>query len=167
MAAALGQNKTMRFLVLNASSGRQFGSGLTHYSAVKQFMKYLLLGVSRNSTLDEVKLQSSCLSGFIIREFMWCYSRLTLLVSYMLQYSSCHCSLLCLTCSSSSGNTQLVNILFRLVLFQHFWLCMCILLSFIFCTRCFGIITLICWQHHLCSPLEVSLQWTPHWKLVF
>ena len=85
MAAALGQNKTMRFLALNNSSGRQFGSGLTQYSAVKQFVKYLLLGVSQNSILEEVKLQISCLSGFIKREFMWCYSRLTLLFSYILQ----------------------------------------------------------------------------------
>ena len=85
MAAALGQNKTMRFLVLNDSSVTPFGSGLTQYSAVKQFVKYLLLGVSRNSTLEEVKLQISCLSGFIKREFMWCYSRLALLFSYILQ----------------------------------------------------------------------------------
>ena len=85
MAAALGQNKTMRFLVLNDSSGRQFGSDLTQYSTVKQFVKYLLLGVSRNSTLEEVKLQIFCLSGFIKREFMWCYSRLALLFSHILQ----------------------------------------------------------------------------------
>ena len=35
MAAALGQNKTMRFLVLNDSGGRLFESGLTQYSAFK------------------------------------------------------------------------------------------------------------------------------------
>ena len=96
MAAALGQNKTMRSLVLTDSSGRPFRSGflvsgsqiesdLTQYSAVKQFMKYLLLGVSRNSTLEEVKLQLSCLSGFIKREFMWFYSHSTLLFSYVFQ----------------------------------------------------------------------------------
>ena len=73
MAAALGQNKTMRFLVLNDYGGRPFESGLTQYSAVKQFVKYLLLGVSRNSTLEEMKLQLFCLSGFIKREFMWFY----------------------------------------------------------------------------------------------
>ena len=83
MAAALGQNKTMRSLVLNGSSGTLFGSGLTQYSAVKQFVKYLLLGVSRNSTLEEVHLQLPCLSGFIKREFMWCYSRLTLLFFFI------------------------------------------------------------------------------------
>ena len=85
MAAALGQNKTMRSLVLNESSGRQFRLSLAQYSAVKQFVNYLLLGVSRNSTLEKVKLQLPCLSGFIKREFMWCYSRLTLLFFYMLQ----------------------------------------------------------------------------------
>ena len=79
MAAALGQNKTMRFLVLNGPSGTPFELGHTQHSAVKQFVNYLLLGVSRNSTLEEVKLQLPCLSGFIKREFMWCYSRLTLL----------------------------------------------------------------------------------------
>ena len=85
MAAALGQNKTMRFLVLNDSGGRLFESGLTQYSAVKQFVKYLLLGVSRNSTLEEVKLQLSCLSGFIKCEFMWFYSHSTLSFSYIFQ----------------------------------------------------------------------------------
>jgi len=85
MAAALGQNKTMRFLVLHYSGGGPFGSDLTQYSAVKQFMKYLLLGVSRNSTLEEVKLQLSCLSGFIKREFMWFYSLSTLSFSYVFQ----------------------------------------------------------------------------------
>ena len=97
MAAALGQNKTMRSLVLTDSSGSPFGSGflvlsgslfesdLTQYSAVKQFVKYLLLGVSRNSTLEEVQLQLSCLSGFIKREFMWFYSHSTLLFSYVFQ----------------------------------------------------------------------------------
>ena len=85
MAAALGQNKTMRSLVLNGSNGRQFGLSLTQYSAVKQFVNYLLLGVSRNSTLEEVKLQLLCLSGFIKREFMWCYSHLTLFFFYMFQ----------------------------------------------------------------------------------
>ena len=85
MAAALGQNKTMQFLVLNDSSGRPFESALTQYSAVKQFMRYLLLGVSRNSTLEEVKLQLSCLSGFIKRELMWFYSHSTLLFSYVFQ----------------------------------------------------------------------------------
>ena len=85
MAAALGQNKTMRSLVLNGSSGTLFGSGLAQHSAVKQFAKYLLLGVSRNSTLEEVHLQLLHLSGFIKREFMWCYSHLTLLFSYMFQ----------------------------------------------------------------------------------
>ena len=80
MAAALGQNKTVRFLVLNDSSGRPFG-----FSAVKQFVKYLLLGVSRNSTLEEVKLQLSFLSGFIKREVMWLYSCLTLSFSYTFQ----------------------------------------------------------------------------------
>ena len=85
MAAALGQNKTMRFLVLNDSGGRLFESGLTQYSGVKQFVKYLLLGVSRNSTLEEVKLQLSCLSGFIKREFMWFYSLSTLSFSYVFQ----------------------------------------------------------------------------------
>ena len=85
MAAALGQNKTMRTLLLNGPSVTPFGSGLTQHSAVKQFVKYLLLGVSRNSTLEEVNLQLPCLLGFIKREFMWCYSRLTLLFSYMFQ----------------------------------------------------------------------------------
>ena len=79
MAAALGQNKTMRSLVLNDPSVTPFRSGLTQHSAVKQFVNYLLLGVSGNSTLEEVKLQLPCLSGFIKREFMWCYNRLTLL----------------------------------------------------------------------------------------
>ena len=85
MAAALGQNKTMQSLVLNGSSGTPFGSGLTQHSAVKQFVKYLLLGVSRNSTLEEVHLQLPCLSGFIRRKCMWCYSRLTRLFSYVFQ----------------------------------------------------------------------------------
>ena len=85
MAAVLGQNKTMRSLVLNASSGTPFRLSLTQHSAVKQFVKYLLLGVSRNSTLEEVHLQFPCLSGFIKREFMWCYSHLTLFFSYMFQ----------------------------------------------------------------------------------
>ena len=73
MAAALGQNKTMRSLVLNGSSGTPFELGLTQYSAVKQFVKYLLLGVSRNSTLERVDLKLSSVSGCIKREFMWCY----------------------------------------------------------------------------------------------
>ena len=85
MAAALGQNKTMRSLVLNGPSGTPFELGHTQHSALKQFVKYLLLGVSRNSTLEEVHLQLPCLSGFIKREFMWCYSRLTLLFFYMFQ----------------------------------------------------------------------------------
>ena len=97
MAAALGQNKTMQSLVLTDSSRRPFElglmmlsrsqieSGLTQSSAVKQFMKYLLLGVSRNDTLEEVKLKLSCLSGFIKREFMWFYSHSTLLFSYVFQ----------------------------------------------------------------------------------
>ena len=83
MAAVLGQNKTMRSLVLNGSRRTPFGLSLTQHSAVKQFVKNLLLGVSRNSTLEEVHLQLPCLSGFIKREFMWCSSHLTLSFSYM------------------------------------------------------------------------------------
>ena len=50
-----------------------FELSLTQHSAVKQFVKYLLLGVSRNSTLERADLQLSSLSGCIKREFMWCY----------------------------------------------------------------------------------------------
>ena len=71
MAAALGQNKTIRYLALNDPG--LFKLGLTQYSTVKQFVKYLLLGVSRNRTLEEVKLHLFYLSGFIEREFMWFY----------------------------------------------------------------------------------------------
>ena len=84
MAAALGQNKTMRFLALNGSG--LIESDLTQYSAVQQFVKYLLLGVSRNSPLERVEISFfPFLLGFVKREFMWCYSRLTLLFSLIFQ----------------------------------------------------------------------------------
>ena len=84
MATVLGQNKTMQSLELKDSG--PFGSGLTQYSAVQQFVKHLLLGVSRNSTLERVEL---CLllglSCVIECEFLWYYSRLTLLFSLIFQ----------------------------------------------------------------------------------
>ena len=55
MATALGQNKAMRFLLLNGSE--LIESDSTQYSAVKQFVIHLLLGVSRNSTLERVEIR--------------------------------------------------------------------------------------------------------------
>ena len=84
MATALGQNKTMRSLELKDSG--PFGSGLTQYSPVQQFVKYLLLGVARNTTLERVELRLLLdLSCVIECEFMWYYSRLTPLLSLIFQ----------------------------------------------------------------------------------
>ena len=83
MATALGENKTMRSLELKDLG--LFDLDLTQYSAVQQFVKYLLLGVSRNSTLERVELCLLSLSCVIECEFMWYYSRLTLLFSLIFQ----------------------------------------------------------------------------------
>ena len=68
MTAALAQNKTLQVLELTERD-------LTEYPGVKQFITHLFLGVSRNTTLERVKLGfRHRISGSIKRELMWCLS---------------------------------------------------------------------------------------------
>ena len=69
MTAALAQNNTVQVLKLTGTGMRKAEEDLTQFPVVKQFIKHLLLGVSRSITLERAELDfPPCLSGCIKRE---------------------------------------------------------------------------------------------------
>ena len=69
MTAALAQNKTVQVLKLTGTRMRKGEEELTQYPVMKQFIKHLLLGVSRSTTLERAELDfHPWLSGCITCE---------------------------------------------------------------------------------------------------